>query len=213
MEKKHICKICGKEFATYQKLGGHMSSHFRARKPKKEKHECRYCSKEFKEGYQLGSHVRMCKLNPKYHERLEQVKEKMQDYKHSDETKKILSEKLKKAHTEGRAWNIGMSRWNNEPSYPEKFFMQVIKNEFKDKNYESEYPFGKFSIDFAWPHLKKAIEIDGEQHYRDKNQMRIDKEKNELLKQEGWQLLRIRWKLMFKDTKSYIKKAKRFIES
>lgn len=59
----------------------------------------------------------------------------------SDETKKVLSiktrennlsrdksinekisESMKKAHAEGRAWNIGKSRWNNEPSYPEKFF-------------------------------------------------------------------------------------------
>ena len=33
------------------------------------------------------------------------------------------------AHEEGRAWNIGMSRWNNKPSYPEEFFMKVIEIE------------------------------------------------------------------------------------
>lgn len=28
---------------------------------------------------------------------------------------------MKLAHKEHRAHNIGQSRWNNEPSYPEKF--------------------------------------------------------------------------------------------
>jgi very-short-patch-repair endonuclease len=46
-------------------------------------------------------------------------------------------------------------------SYPEKWFMCVIKNEFKDKNFVREYPFIKYSLDFAWPHKKICIEIDG----------------------------------------------------
>lgn len=53
----------------------------------------------------------------------------------TDSRKKRISESMKKAHEEGRAWNIGKSRWNNEPSYPEKFFMKVIENEFQDKGY------------------------------------------------------------------------------
>ena len=34
---------------------------------------------------------------------------------------------MKRAHAEGRAHNIGTCRWNNEPSYPEQFFMKVIE--------------------------------------------------------------------------------------
>ena len=78
--------------------------------------------------------------------------------------RKKISESMKKAHAEGRAHNIGECRWNNEPSWPEKWFMQVIENEFSDKNYVRERPFHRFSLDFAWEHKKKCIEIDGGQH-------------------------------------------------
>ena len=66
---------------------------------------------------------------------------------------------MKKAHKEGRAWNIGSSRWNNKPSYPEQFFLKVIENEFDDKGYVREYPFGRFSLDFAWPHKNYALKL------------------------------------------------------
>ena len=81
---------------------------------------------------------------------------------HTDEQKKHVSDMMKKAHAEGRAHNIGESRWNNKPSYPEKWFMTVIKNNFEDQNYIREFPFHRFSLDFAWVHKKKCIEIDGE---------------------------------------------------
>lgn len=122
-----------------------------------------------------------------------------------------ISSSMKKAHAEGRAWNIGKSRWNNEPSYPEKFFMEVIENEFNNQDYIREFPFGKFSLDFAWLNLKRCIEIDGEYHQLDE-QKRRDKEKNVLLKENGWKILRISWKDMMKDSKNCISKAKEFID-
>ena len=84
---------------------------------------------------------------------------------HTAKTKAKISLSMKKAHLEGRAYNIGECRWNNEPSWPEKWFMQVIEKEFEDKNYLREMPFHRFSLDFAWKHKKKCIEIDGKQHY------------------------------------------------
>ncbi len=122
-----------------------------------------------------------------------------------------ISESMKVAHKEGRAWNIGQSRWNNAPSWPEKFFMEVIKNEFNDQAYTTEYPFGKFSLDFAWLEKKKCIEIDGDQHLTDENQKRRDLEKNQLLEQHEWKLLRITWRDMMADTKFWIETAKKFI--
>lgn len=130
----------------------------------------------------------------------------------SDEHKKKISESMKKAHTEGRAHNIGESRWNNEPSWPEKWFMQVIENEFTDKNYVRERPFHRFSLDFAWEHKKKCIEIDGKQHEVFQEQIERDLRKNELLKEEGWQLLRLKWKDVFHEPKKYIQIAKEFID-
>lgn len=131
--------------------------------------------------------------------------------KMTDEVKAKISQSMKTAHEEGRAWNIGMSRWNNEPSYPEKWFKQVIENEFENKDYIQEMPFGRFSLDFAWPGLKLCIEIDGEQHKRCELQMSRDKAKDALLEQSNWKVLRMPWKEVFADPKTWIQKAKDFI--
>lgn len=131
---------------------------------------------------------------------------------HTKETKEKLSKIMKQRHEDGTAWNIGMSRWNNEPSYPEKFFMKVIENEFIDKEYKTEYPFTKYSLDFAWVHLKKCIEIDGEQHQRFEDYKERDKKKDALLYENGWQILRITWKDMFNNTQYWINIAKNFID-
>lgn len=125
--------------------------------------------------------------------------------------KKKISESMKKAHAEGRAHNIGESRWNNEPSYPEKWFMKVIANEFDDKNYVREYPFHKYSLDFAWLDKKKCIEIDGDQHQRFEEYKERDEKKNELLKNEHWKVLRLIWKDVCAQPKKFIKLAKDFI--
>lgn len=131
--------------------------------------------------------------------------------KHSPESKEKIRLAALKAHKEGRAHNIGECRWNNKPSWPEQFFMNVIKNEFCDKDYKREMPFHKFSLDFAWVHKKKCIEIDGEQHQYGE-QPRRDKEKDQLLILEGWEVLRIKWIDMYHETKQYIKIAKEFID-
>jgi len=131
--------------------------------------------------------------------------------RHTLETKAKLAAKMKARHDNGTAWNIGKSRWNNEPSWPEKFFIQVIENEFEDKNYSREYPVGIYAIDFAWPDKKLAIEIDGEQHQRFDEVKARDKRKDQVLAEAGWKVLRIEWKKMFKDTKTYIGIAKQFI--
>ena len=65
----------------------------------------------------------------------------------TDKEKENLSIKMKIAHKEGRAWNIGKSRWHNEASYPENFFIKVIENEFEDKNYKREFNIGIYSIE------------------------------------------------------------------
>jgi very-short-patch-repair endonuclease len=131
----------------------------------------------------------------------------------SIESRQKISESMKIAHSEGRAWNIGKSRWNNEPSYPETFFMRVIENEFTDKQYTREYPMGIYSLDFAWPHLKKAIEIDGEQHQRFQEYIDRDNRKDAFIRDSGWSVLRIAWKDLFNDPKTLIYNSISFIHS
>lgn len=132
---------------------------------------------------------------------------------HSDELNVKISEGMKLAHKEGRAHNIGKSRWNNKPSWPEQWFMNVIENEFEDKNYQKEYPFYKYSLDFIWIHKKKVIEIDGDQHDRFEEQKRRDNEKDNLLKKDGYQLLRIKWKDICNNSKKFVEKLKNFIDN
>lgn len=129
------------------------------------------------------------------------------------EQRKKISDSMKKAHEDGRAWNIGQSRWNNEPSYPEKFFKKVIENDFIDKNYKQEFPLDRYSLDFAWVHLKKCIEIDGDQHQRFEEYQKRDKKKDISIKQAGWSVLRIKWKDFYHNPQKYIKIAYKFIHS
>ena len=129
----------------------------------------------------------------------------------SEEHKIKVSESMKLAHLEKRAWNIGKSRWNNAKSYPEKFFTSVIENEFLDKDYECEHNVGIYSIDFAWVSKKLAIEIDGEQHQRFKDIAERDNRKDSFLTSQGWKILRITWKEMYNDPKKLIQKAYTFI--
>lgn len=168
-----------------------------------------------------GSALKGKKLSAAHREKLkrphtEATKKKLKEIaknrvKISEDTKKKISTSLKKAHAEGRAWNIGKSRWNNEPSYPEKFFSKVIENEFQDKEYSREYAVGKYSIDFAWYQKKLAIEIDGDQHQRFQEYIERDAKKDALLISEGWEILRIKWKDMFHNPEEWIKKSYDFI--
>lgn len=131
------------------------------------------------------------------------------------EVKKKISEGMKKAHAEGRAHNIGECRWNNEPSYPEQWFMKVLKNEFdleEGKDYVREFPFHRFSLDFAWPDKKLCIEIDGDQHLKFQEQKDRDIKKDQLLKEEGWKELRRFWKDISNDPKSFIEEVKDFLK-
>lgn len=205
----HKCEFCVREFTTACGKGQHQRGC--DNNPNKIK---RVVSKPaWNKGLTKEDHPSLQQAGDTYKTNLKSGK-----FKHpfsgralSVEHKEKLSEKMKDAHAEGRAWNIGKSRWNNEPSYPEKFFMKVIENEFNDKNYINEYPVGIYSIDFAWVDKKLAIEIDGDQHQRFEEYKLRDERKDSFLESQGWKVLRIVWKDMFNNTKEQIKICKNFI--
>ena len=125
----------------------------------------------------------------------------------SKDHKEHISKGMIKAHAEGKAHNIGESRWNNKHSYPEKWLIKVLENEFGMKehiDYKTELPFGRYALDFAWINKKFCIEIDGEQHERFEKYKLRDNKKDELLKQNNWQEIRIKWKDCFNNPKFYI---------
>lgn len=133
-------------------------------------------------------------------------------FKHSQETKDILRDHMVKRRANGYNWSLAHSK-NNGISWPEQYWMNVIQNEFRDKEYVFQYQFGRFAIDFAWPHKKIALEIDGDQHYTQPEQRQRDANKEMLLETMGWTLIRVRWKAMFKNPKKFINDVKNVIDN
>lgn len=95
------------------------------------------------------------------------------------------------------------SRKGKQPSYPEKFFMDVLDN--NQIKYEHELPCGKYFIDLAIEEKMIALEIDGKQHqYTDRKEKDVEKDK--YLIDSGWKVYRIKWKSINNlDGKIYIK--------
>lgn len=236
------CKFCEKEFESVRAYSGHMHIHNGSRRPnrsreeidkeKEEKeeqkrhkqlrreerhkpktHVCKFCDKQFENGSSLGGHIVTCKMNPDRDKNVVSRSKAHAGKSLSETQKKRISDGMKKAHEKGIAWNIGKSRWNNEQSYPEKFFEQVINNEFDDTEYEMEYPMGIYSLDFAWPKKNLAIEIDGEQHQRFEEYRERDCRKDKYAEDHGWKILRITWKDMHHNPKEKIKEAYKFIHT
>lgn len=133
--------------------------------------------------------------------------------KQTVEVKAKISNSMKRAHREGRAWNIGENRRKGIPSWPEKFFVKVIENNFQDQNYEYDRYLNGFWLDFSWPHKMICVEIDGKQHKDDPNQVERDKRKDAMLLENGWKILRIEWKAMFEDPKRMIEIARNFVDN
>lgn len=209
IEGKFTCEICGKEFTKTQSLRAHKGSHV---------------AKKFKrtiDGKRIAWNKGLTIDDPRIKKQSETNKKRRENgeltnfwkgKKLPEDMKNKISKSMSKAHQEGRAHNIGKSRWNSKQSYPESFFEKVIINEFSDKNYKTEFNIGIYSIDFAWPEKKLAIEIDGQQHERFKEYKERDCRKDKYLQSEGWKVLRISWREMCNNTKEYINKAKVFIE-
>lgn len=93
---------------------------------------------------QLGfiTHKNKCSQNP------EKIENKWTGRKHTEESKKKISESMKKAHAEGRSyiWKHRMT----EPSRPEQFLIDVLKNELNMEcgtDYLREVPYNGFLLD------------------------------------------------------------------
>lgn len=111
-------------------------------------------------------------------------------FKHTEESKqKIREHRLRymREHPEDTAW-----RKRNKPSYPEECFIKFLQERGYDKKYliEREKSIFPYFIDFAFVDIKLAIEIDGSQHLNEDRKKR-DEDKDKVLKECGWKILRI----------------------
>lgn len=131
-------------------------------------------------------------------------------------TKQKISNSLVTAHSEGRhaGWHHINSR-QDKMSYPERFFIDVLKTNglFDKYHIEQKFCIGKYFFDFAIIDLKLDIEIDGQQHFRDDDSINHDKIRNEYLIEKGWKIYRIAWIQMNANPKREIDKFLKYIDN
>ncbi len=70
--------------------------------------------------------------------------------------------------------------------FPEAIYNHVVRSGRRHSEGYQHYA----KIDFAWPEIRLAVEVDGETHTRTK-QIERDNRKQEVLKALGWNLLRV----------------------
>lgn len=129
-----------------------------------------------------------------------------QGKRHSEETKKILSEKRKqylKEHPNEHVWK----RSNKFVSKPCEYLKQQLKN--NNINFVEEYtPFDdySFSVDIAWPDVKIGIEVNGNQHYNsDGSLVEYYSNRHQIFKERGWKIYEIHYSKCYKlDIKNFI---------
>lgn len=108
----------------------------------------------------------------------------------SEISKEKIRQKVKE-RIENGTFSGWKSRINRNPSYPEKYFIDLLNNE-NIIGWTREHSMDKYFIDFAFIDKKIALEIDGKQHeYKDRKEKDI--KKDEVLKENGWNVFRIKW--------------------
>lgn len=151
------------------------------------------------------NHINMCPKNP--NRKLPDLSKcKTEEFRHQ------ASERMKERHRLGLAATF-QNRKNMPHSYPEQWLIGILKNEFnqiENIDYKTEKPFYRYFLDFAWPEKRLCIEIDGELHRYEKQQEN-DNKKDELLKQDGWKELRLKWAYIIKNKQESIELIKTFL--
>lgn len=111
-----------------------------------------------------------------------------ESFRHTEETRKILREK----HLDFMKRNPLMTPWRHQTSYPEELFASGLTWSGLTEAYliEREKCFFPYYVDFAFVNEMLAVEVDGSQHQNPK-QKESDLNKDQLLNEQGWTVLRI----------------------
>lgn len=110
---------------------------------------------------------------------------------HSDETKKLISEKRIEYLNNNPDKVPYLLNHSSKISYPEQYFINCFKNY---TNIVFQVRVGRYSLDFANKNNKIYFEVDGETHYSNLKTIEIDKRRSIFLKEKGWTEYRVRWK-------------------
>lgn len=112
-------------------------------------------------------------------------------YKHSEETKRKISEirrKYLKEHPEKMPFLLYHS---SKESFPEKYFRELFEKE--NIPLQQHQQVGLYELDFYNISCGLAVEIDGELHFSTEKAIERDKKRDEFLQENGWFVYRIRW--------------------
>jgi very-short-patch-repair endonuclease len=161
---------------------------------------CEFCGKNIKKNTSFGGHKNLCKENPNSinYKRILNKKKVERDnkitYHHTNETKKILSEK-RKLYLKNNRNNHNWSKYKNIESLPEKLFKELfslVKDYEKFQYYTPENFEYNYEMDFAIPELKVCYEINGNQHYDKNNNLTYYYQKrHDYILNMGWSIFEI----------------------
>jgi very-short-patch-repair endonuclease len=151
--------------------------------------KCKFCNLEFDNGLKLGGHQVWCKENPERKELIGKISSINKGRKMTDEQKKKISEARKKYLQENPEMVPYKLNHSSKISYPERYFLRFLRGFI----FQYKVPGTLYEIDFANQERKIAIEIDGDQHYDDKKMVDHDLKRDKILKDLGWETIRIRW--------------------
>lgn len=140
---------------------------------------------------------------------------KLPKRKHSEETKKKISEVRKKYILENPDKAPYRLNHSSKESYPEKYFSDLFDKE--NISVEKYYQIGLYELDFCIPEKKIDIEIDGSQHYYDLKIVESDLRRTKFLEENGWDVIRVKWsdykKLDFLSKNIYISDLIKYINN
>ena len=123
--------------------------------------------------------------------RYELNSKKSKGRKHSEETKKLLSEKRKKWIKENPDKSpYLMSHKSRGETYPERYFREWLEKE--NIPFQQEYRFKLFAFDFL-VNERVDLEIDGGQHKNDKRIIEHDIKRDTKSQEAGFIVYRIEW--------------------
>lgn len=110
---------------------------------------------------------------------------------HTEESKSKIGKAIKQRMAE-RAGTIGfIAHHSSKKSYPEQYFEDVFKLRNIPLLYHKQV--SRFELDFYNEEHKRYVEVDGEQHYMNEENILRDINREHELEERGWKGMRIRW--------------------
>jgi hypothetical protein len=155
---------------------------------KKSIKKCKYCEKEYKNGQSKAGHQTFCKMNPNRDLTGNKISDSNRGRKHTEETKKIISEKLSNNNKGGRCKWFDFLKSNGEivrvqGTWELRFakVLEILDSEWikpnsKNKGHsfkwkDDEGKIHTYTPDFYSKKLKKYFEVKGFWWNNDKRKM------------------------------------------